>query len=111
MIWEVGEKCKKTYKYLNYVEKLLILSSAVAASVSISAFDSLVCFTVGITSSSVEICAIVAGITRYKSIINKKKKKYNKLMLLGKDKLNTIKDLISKALINSCISHDESVSK
>ena len=31
-------------------------------------------------------------------------------MLLGKDKLNTIKDLISKALIDSYISHDEFVS-
>ena len=107
----MGEKCKKTYKYLNYVEKLLILSSAVAASVSISAFDSLVCFIVRITSSSVEICAIVGGITRYKSIINKKKKKYNWLVFLGKDIWNNIKVLISKALINSCISHDEFVSK
>ena len=31
-------------------------------------------------------------------------------MLLGKGKLNTIEVLISKALINSCISHDEFVS-
>ena len=31
-------------------------------------------------------------------------------MLLGKDKLNTIEILISKALIDSYISHDEFVS-
>ena len=31
-------------------------------------------------------------------------------MLWGRDKLNTIKVLISKALINSYISHDEFVS-
>ena len=31
-------------------------------------------------------------------------------MLLGKDKLNTIEVLISKALIDSYISHDEFVS-
>ena len=30
-------------------------------------------------------------------------------MLLGKDKLNTIEFLISKALIDSCINHDEFV--
>ena len=36
--------------------------------------------------------------------------KKDKIVLLGKDKLNTIEVLISKALINSCISHDESVS-
>ena len=31
-------------------------------------------------------------------------------MLLGKDKLNTTDVLISEALIDSCISHDEFVS-
>ena len=31
-------------------------------------------------------------------------------MLLGKNKLNTIKFLISKASVDSCISHDEFVS-
>ena len=30
-------------------------------------------------------------------------------MFLGKDKLNTIEILISKALIDSCINHDEFV--
>ena len=38
------------------------------------------------------------------------KKEHNKIMLLGKDKLNTIEVLISKALINSYISYDEFVS-
>ena len=32
-------------------------------------------------------------------------------MLLGKDKLNTIEVLISKALIDSCISHDKIASR
>ena len=31
-------------------------------------------------------------------------------MLLGKDKLNTIEVLITKALLDSCISYDEFVS-
>ena len=68
------EKYKKTYKYLNYVENLLILVSTVAGCVSISAFASLVCVPVGITSSAVRlnICAIFAEIKKYKSIIKKK---------------------------------------
>ena len=49
------------------------------------------------------------GIKRYKSII-KKKKKHDKIILLGKDKLNAIEVLISKALINSYVSNDEFVS-
>ena len=41
-----------------------------------------------------------------KSII-KQKNKYDKVVLLGKDMLNTIKVLTSKALIDSYVSHDE----
>ena len=38
-----------------------------------------------------------------KSIIKKKKKKHDEIVLPGKAKLNTIKVLISKSLINSCV--------
>ena len=37
----------------------------------------------------------------------KKRKKHNKIVLLAKSKLNNIEILISKALIDSNISHDE----
>ena len=43
-------------------------------------------------------------------MIKKKKKKHNKIVLFGKDKLNTTEVLISKALIDSYISHDKLVS-
>ena len=58
---------------------------------SISEFPSLVATPVGITSST--ICAITVGIKKCKSIIKKKKKKHDKTVLLGKDKLNTIEVL------------------
>ena len=45
----ISEKNKKTCKYLNYVEHLLILISTITSCVSISAFASLVCVPVGIT--------------------------------------------------------------
>ena len=48
-------------------------------------------------------------IKRYKSIINKKKNRYDKIVLLGKSKVNRIKVLIFKTLIDSNISHDECV--
>ena len=65
----------------------------------------------GITISAIglKICAIAAGIKKYKSIIKKKKKKHDKIVLLAKSKLNSIEVLISKALIDSNISHDEFV--
>ena len=63
------------YKDLNYVKPLFILALTIAGCVSISAFASLVCVPIGITSSAVgiNICAITAGIKKYKSIIKKRK--------------------------------------
>ena len=77
-----------------------------------SAFASYVCPPIGFTSSvvGINICAIIAVIRKYKSIIKKKKKKQTKKVLLEKDKLNTIEVLISVSLMNSHISHDEFVS-
>ena len=108
----MSEKYKKTCKYLHYVENLLTLVSTVIGCVSISAYASLVRVLVSITSSAIrlKIWTITAGIKQYKSIIKKKKKKHDEIVLLGKDKLTTIEVLISKALIDSYISHDEFVS-
>ena len=92
-------------------EHLLILSSTITGCVSFSEFASLVSVPVGITSYAVgiKVCLITAGIKKYKSIEKKKKKQRNKIVLLGKDMLNTIEVLIYKALIDSYIIHDEFV--
>ena len=52
---------------------------------------------VDIASSFVglNICEVTAGIKKYKSITKKKKKEHNKMVLLTKTKLNTVKVLIS----------------
>ena len=73
-------------KYLNYVEHLLILASTTTGCISISAFASLVCVPVGIISYAIgiKLRLLTAGIK--KSIIKKKKKKHDKILLLGKDK-------------------------
>ena len=64
---------------------------------------SVVGFTVDIANSAVglKICSTTAGIKKYKLIIKKKKKNHDKIVLLGKTKLNTIKFLIFEALIDS----------
>ena len=64
---------KKIYRVLNYIEHSLILISTVTGCVSISAV------------------AITAGIKKYKSIIQKKKKKLGKIVLLAKSKFKSIK--------------------
>ena len=91
---------------------MVILVSTIICCVSISAFASLVFVPVYIRSSAVgiKIYAITAGIKEHKSIIKKKKKKRDKIVLLGKDKINITEFLISKALRNSYINHYEFVS-
>ena len=90
---------------------MLIAISTITGCVSISAFASLVGIPVGIASSTIglKICVITAGIKKYKSIIKKKRKKHDKIVLLPKSKLNSIEVLISKALIDSNINHEKFV--
>ena len=106
----MSKKHKKVYTPLNYTEHQLSLIFTVRGFVSMSGF-ALAGIHIGITSSEIElkICVITAGIKKYKSIIKKKKKKHDKIVLLAKSKLNSIEVLISKALIDSNISHDEFV--
>ena len=90
-------------KTLIYIKHFLILDSAITGCISISAFASLLGIPVGITSFAIglKIYAITTGI-KYKSIIKKKKKRNDKIVLLAKAKLNTI-----EVLIDSNISYDE----
>ena len=63
----MSEKYKKTCKYLNYVENLLILVLAITGCISISAFASLVRIPVNIMSFAVtlNICASTPRIKKY----------------------------------------------
>ena len=67
----MNEKHKKVCNASNYLEHFLIFISPFSGCVSISEFTSLVAVPVGIISSAVglKICAITAGIKKYKYII------------------------------------------
>ena len=98
-------KHKKVCTTLNYIEHFLILASTINGCISVSVSASLLGIPIGITSSAIQlkICAIAAGIKKYKSIIKKKKKKPDKIILFAKSKLNSKEISISKALIDSVI--------
>ena len=74
-----SKKHKQICTTLNYIEHFPILASTITGCVSISAFASLIGIPIGITSSAIglKICAITAGIKKYKSIIKKKRKTFN----------------------------------
>ena len=77
---------------LNYIEHFFILGSTITGCISISAFVSLVGIPIGLMSPAMglKIFSITAGIKKYKSLVKKKKKKHNKIVLLAKSKLNSI---------------------
>ena len=76
---------KRHKKVCTSLEHFLIRASTTTGCISNSAFTSLIGIAIGITSSAIglKIRAITAGIKRYKSIIKKKKKKHDKMVLLN----------------------------
>ena len=108
----LSKKDKRVCATVNYIEHFLVLASVITGCILFFAFASLIGIPIWITSSALglKICAITTGIKKYKSTIKDKKKKHDKIVLLAKSKLNSIEVIISKAVIDSFISHDEFVS-
>ena len=96
---------QKVCTVLNYINHSLVSNSTITGCVSIT----LVGISIGIASSTIglKICVITAGIKKYKSIIKKKRRKNNKIVLLAKSKLNSIEVLIFETLTDLNISQDE----
>ena len=97
-------KLSKYVTAFDYIEKLLIALSA-----TIISFTSTVGAPVGITRASFTfIFSLTTGIIKkLLSIARNKKKKHDKIFMLAKSKLNSIETLVSQALINIEITHEE----
>ena len=105
---------KKLSKYgaaFDYIDKILMVLSATTGGVSICSFTSVVGAPVGTANASF---TLIFSLTI--TIVNKllgttriKKKKHDKIFMLAKSKLNSIETLISQALIDMEISHEEFV--
>ena len=103
---------KKLSKYVtifDYMDKILIVLSATSSGVSIISFISIIGVPAGIASASFTlIFSITAGIIKkLLSTTIKKKKKHDQILMLAKNKYNTIEALISQALNDINISHKE----
>ena len=105
---------KKIGKYVaafDYIDKVLIVLSATTGGVSIISFTSIIGAPVGIASASFTlIFSLTTGIVKkLLNITRNKKKKHDKILMLAKSKLNSIEALVSQALIDMEISHEEFV--
>ena len=103
---------KKLNKYLvsfDYVDKIFITLSASFGTLSIASYASVVGIPTGITGASLTLVfTIGTGISKsLLKLTKKRKKKHNKIIVLAKNKLNTIYTLLSSALNDSEISHEE----
>ena len=103
---------KKLNKYLvscDYLDKIFITLSASFGTLSIASYASVVGMPAGIAGSSLTlIFTIGTGISKSLLKVTKKRiKKHNKIIALAKNKLNTIDRLLSSALNDSEISHEE----
>ena len=99
-------------KYLvsfDYLDKIFITLSASFGTLSIASYAAVVGMLVGIAGSSLTLIYTI-GMGINKSLIQvtkKRKKKHNKIIELAKSKLNMIHTLLSSALNDSKISHEE----
>ena len=93
----------------DYVEDILIVLSATTSGVSIISFTNTIDDSVGIISSSfTSMFSLTTGII--KNVLNmaiNKKKKHDQLLMLAEIKFNSIETLISQALGDLDISHEE----
>ena len=103
---------KKLSKYVavfDYIDQALIVLSATSSGVSIISFTSIVGSPVGIARASLTLFfSLTAGIAKkLLNITRNKKKKHDKIIMLAKSKLSSIETLVSQALTDMKISHEE----
>ena len=104
-----SNKLSKCVTAFDYIDKILIVLGAASGGVSIALFMSVIGAPVGIASASFTlIFSLTTGIVKkLLNITRNKKKKHDKILMLAKSKLNSIETLISQALIDMEISHEE----
>ena len=103
---------KKLSRYVtifDFIDKILIILSATTGGISIVSFISTIGAPVGIASASFTlIFSLSTGIIKkLLNITRNKKKKHDEILMLAKSKLDSIESLISQALNDMDISHEE----
>ena len=111
-IKETKDIVKKISKYIvafDYADKRFITLSASFGTLSIVSHAAIVGIPVGIAGASLTlIFTVTTGVVKkLLNITRKKNKKHNKIIALARSKLNTIETLISRALTDFDISHEE----
>ena len=103
-----GKKISKYVAVFDYIDKVLIVLSATTNWLYICLFTSVVSAPVGVASASFTLTSSLTTVILKKVLsIKRNKKKKHKIFMLAKSKLNSIETIISQALIDMEISHEE----
>ena len=105
----MSKKASKYIAALDYLDKTLIVLSATSGGISIISFTSVIGVPIGIASASFSlVSSLPTGIIKkLLTITRNEKKKNNEIVMPAKTKLNSIESLISQALIDLKITHEE----
>ena len=103
---------KKICKYIvafDYADKVFITLSASFGTLSIASYATVVGIPAGIAGASLTlIFTVTTGVVKtFLNISRKKKKNHNKIITLARNKLNVIENLLSQALMDFEITHEE----
>ena len=104
-----SKKLSKCVTAFDYIDKILIVLSTTSSGVCVILLESVVGAPVRIASAAFAlIFFLTAGIIKkLLSTTKHNKKQHNKILMLAKRKFDSIKTLVSQALIDMEISHEE----
>ena len=105
----MSKRLSKYFASFDYFDKSLFVLSATNGSIPIASFATVIGTPMGIASASFTLAlSFSTGLIKIllKTARNKKKK-YNKIVMLARSKLNIIESKISETLINNEISHED----
>ena len=105
----MSKKLSKYISFFYYFDKSLIVLSVTTGGVSIASFATVIGAPIGTTSASVslEFSLCTGPVKKKLKATRNKRKKHNKIVMLARNKLNSIESKVSDALINNQISNED----
>ena len=105
----MSKKLSKYISFLEYFDKYLIVFSVTSGGVSIASFATVIGVPIGKTSASLSLVFSLCTrlVKKLLKATGSKKKKYNKIVMVARSKLNSVESKISEALKNNQISHED----
>ena len=105
----MSKRLSKYIAFWDYFDKSLIVLSATSGSISIAYFATVIGTPVEIAGASLSLTfSLSTGIViKMLKTTRDKKKKHSEIIMLARNKLNSIESKVSEALINGEISHED----